>query len=84
MQCYTLLRNGLHNNMIFHRFSDPDNMEIVILRKHSLLATFPRPRLHTHKPEIMELLQTSKGLLLEECLRGPWIQSRLDGPSRIV
>ena len=47
------LRDRLHHDVIFHGFSGPDDMEVIILREHSqfLFATL----LHAHKPEIVEL-----------------------------
>ena len=60
--------------MVFYSFSGSDDMEIVILREHSQFAVFPPPLLHAHKPEIVELCQAGKNLLLAQCLLRPRIE----------
>ena len=41
LQRHTLLRDGLHYDVIFYSFSGPDDMEVVILHEHSQFAIFP-------------------------------------------
>ena len=50
-------------------------MKVVLLREHSHFALLPRPLLHTHKPEIVELGQSGKGRLLVRACSDPGIDS---------